>query len=81
MYYTLGNLDLKYRSSLKSIQLLSVVKYTLVVKHGIGKILEPVVEAIKELEHVDKCMHAIGYWGVFECFHSIYTGEGSHFSI
>ena len=81
MYYTLGNLDPKYRSSLKSIQLLSVVKYTLVVKHGIGKILEPVVEAIKELEQVDTCMHAIGYWRVFEFFHSIYTGEGSHFSI
>lgn len=52
VYYSLGNLHPKYRSSLKSIQLLSVVKYEMVVKYGIANILQPVVEAIQALEKV-----------------------------
>lgn len=51
-YYTLGNLSPKYRSSLRSIQLLIAVKSNLLVKYGADKILEPVLEEIKQLESV-----------------------------
>ena len=57
VYYSLGNLDPRYRSSLKSIQLLSAVKYDIVVKYGIEEILKPTVEAIKKLEKV--CTYVI----------------------
>ena len=52
LYYTLGNLHPKLRSSLKGIHLLSIVKHSYVIKYGIDKILEPVVEAVKKLEEV-----------------------------
>ena len=51
-YYTLGNLPPKLRSSLKSIHLLNVCRYTDIEKYGIDVILEPFVEEIKELEKV-----------------------------
>ena len=54
LYYTLGNIHPKFRSSLKSIQLLSIVKYSCIVDYGIDVILEPVVEAIMKLEQVKK---------------------------
>ena len=53
-YYTLSNVDPKYRSSLKAIQLVTVVKHTLVKKYGLDKILEPFVSRVKELEQVTK---------------------------
>ena len=52
VYYTLGNLHPELRSSLKSIQLLCVVKHSYVVHYGIEKIFQPIVEAVLELEKV-----------------------------
>ena len=49
-YYTLGNLDPKFRSSLKAIQLLCVVKYNHIKKYGITEVLAPIVRAIWQLE-------------------------------
>ena len=53
VYYVLGNLHPKLRSSLKSIQLLCAVKHAFIVKYGIERILQPIVEAIQELEKVN----------------------------
>ena len=52
MYYLLGNLHPKFRSSLKSIQLLCVTRNPIIVKYGIEEILKPIVESIQELEKV-----------------------------
>ena len=51
-YSTLGNLDPVLRSSLKNIHLLCVVKYELIKKYGIEKVMTPIVEALLELEKV-----------------------------
>ena len=51
-YYTLGNLSPKYRSSLHSIQMLIAVKSKFLAQYGADKILEPVLEEIKQLERV-----------------------------
>lgn len=51
-YYQLGNINPKYRSTLHSIQLLAVVKCSYIDKYGVDVILEPMMEAVKELETV-----------------------------
>ena len=51
-YYQLGNIDPKYRSTLHTIQLLAVVKCAYIEKYGMNIILEPMMEAVKELETV-----------------------------
>lgn len=50
LYYTLGNLDPKLRSSLKSIHLLSIAKYELIIRYGIEELLKPVVHDVLKLE-------------------------------
>lgn len=52
LYYTLGNLDPKLRSSLKSIHLLSIAKYEIICKYGIENLLKPVVDDVLKLERV-----------------------------
>lgn len=52
VYYLLGNLDPKLRSSLKNIQLLCVARNPIIVKYGIEEILKPIVESIQALEKV-----------------------------
>ncbi len=52
LYYTLGNIVPKLRSTIQSIQLLSVVKDTFVRKYGIDAILAPFVDEVKLLEGV-----------------------------
>ena len=52
VYYTLGNLDPRLRSTLKSIHLLCVAKYSVIKKYGFEKILSPVIEDIQRLESV-----------------------------
>ena len=51
-YYTLGNISPKYRSSLWSIQLLIAVESNMLVRYGSDKILQPVLDEIKQLECV-----------------------------
>lgn len=48
----LGNVSPKFRSSLKSIQLLALVEKPVYDKYGMDKILEPAIADIKELEKV-----------------------------
>ena len=52
LYYMLGNIDPKYRSTLHTIQLLAVVKSAYIDKYGVNAILEPVMEAVRKLESV-----------------------------
>ena len=48
-YFTLGNISPKYRSKLKSIQLLALVKNSLIKKYGMNSVLEPIVKDLKAL--------------------------------
>ena len=52
VYYTLGNLNPKLRSSLKSIHLLSIAKYEYIRRYGIEEVLRPVIEDVLRLEQV-----------------------------
>lgn len=49
MFYFLANVRPRYRSTLKSIQLLPVGKYEDIVKYGIDDFMAPLVEDIKTL--------------------------------
>ena len=49
-YYTLGNLHPKLRSTLDGINLLAIVKVSVIQTYGIDAILEPFVDAIRKLE-------------------------------
>lgn len=51
-YYTLGNISPKYRSRMRCIQLLTVVKSTVLQTYGVDTILEPFMEDLKALEQV-----------------------------
>jgi type IV secretory pathway TrbL component len=51
-YYTLGNLPPRLRSTLNSIQLVTICNSKDVDTYGIDKILEPFIEAIQALEKV-----------------------------
>ena len=51
-YYILGNVRPQFRSSLKSIQLVSVMKASYIQKHGMNAILQPFMDDIKLLERV-----------------------------
>jgi hypothetical protein len=51
--YTLRNLRLSLRSSLKCIQLVAVTKSDHISKYGIDVILEPHMNSIKMLEQVN----------------------------
>ncbi|XP_020909444.1 uncharacterized protein LOC110247358 [Exaiptasia diaphana] len=48
-YYQLANLPIKYRSKIKSINLLALCTWNNVKEYGIDKIFEPLVEELKQL--------------------------------
>lgn len=48
-YFTLGNIIPKYRSSLKSIYLLGVVKSSIVSEYGFAPILKPFIDDVNHL--------------------------------
>ena len=52
VYYTLGNIDPKLRSSLKCIQLLSIAKYEYIRTHGVEELLKPIINDVLKLEQV-----------------------------
>ena len=58
VYWTLANLDSKYRSTLHAIQLAVLCKVSAVREHGYHKILEPLVQDLMTLEengvHIEK---------------------------
>ena len=43
-YYTLANLEPKYRATLRSIQLIAVVTYPLLKQYGFAGVLQPFIE-------------------------------------
>ena len=51
-YYTLGNLRPHLRSSLKSVQLVCIVKVKYIQKYGINSVLEPFMNDVHLLEKV-----------------------------
>lgn len=56
-YYLLGNISLEYRSTTKAIQLLAVVKCSVLKYYGIDKVLEPFMDDIHQLEQVSFIIH------------------------
>ena len=48
-YFTLGNLDPKFRSKVKRIHLLAIAKCEHLKKYGTNAILKPIIEDIKKL--------------------------------
>lgn len=69
-YYTLANISPRHRSSLKMIQLVSLVKSVNVSSYGVDKILQPFMEDIAKLEvvseikllvNVNSCIHNVTY--------------------
>ena len=48
----LGNISPEYRSSTTTIQLLAVVKHSVLKRYGIDKVLEPFMDDIHSLEQV-----------------------------
>ncbi len=48
-YFSLGNVQLKYRSKLSSIKLLCIVKSKHVSLYGMDRVLEPIVTDIKKM--------------------------------
>jgi hypothetical protein len=51
-YYVVGNIEPRYRSALRVIQLVTLVKSKLVDEYGVDEILKPFVESILKLEQV-----------------------------
>lgn len=49
-YYTIGNLSPKFQSSLKAIQLVAVVKSSIIEKYGTSVILRSFMDDIRILE-------------------------------
>lgn len=52
VYYTLGNIDPKYRSQLDSIQLLLIATTPVIKQYGIDALLEPFMNDLAYLEQV-----------------------------
>lgn len=51
-YYTLGNIEPRYRSALHMIQLVCLAKSKLIDEYGVDEVLKPFVESIQKLEKV-----------------------------
>uniref|UniRef100_A0A1X7TKY7 Uncharacterized protein n=1 Tax=Amphimedon queenslandica TaxID=400682 RepID=A0A1X7TKY7_AMPQE len=49
IFFTIGNLHPKYRSSFKSIFLSTAVNYSIVERHGMNEVLKPFVEELNKL--------------------------------
>lgn len=49
VFFSLGNIHPKYRSSLRAIQLVSLAPVPLIEKYGIDKILQPFVDDLNTL--------------------------------
>lgn len=60
IYYTLGNIHPNYRSRIMCIQLLAVVKSSVLQEHGPDTILEPFLEDIRALESVSHNLFCLG---------------------
>ena len=58
-YFTFGNIKPEFRSTLRAIQLLCVVKTDFIEKYGIDEILTPFMSAIKQLECVSTHIHIL----------------------
>lgn len=54
VYYTLGNINPKYRSQLDAIQLLAIATSPVIKKYGIDAILEPFLDDLQYIEQVNK---------------------------
>lgn len=50
VYFTLGNVDSKYRSTIKSVNLLSIIRTETVKRFGLNFLLRPIVDDLKKLE-------------------------------
>ena len=56
-YYTLGNIEPRYRANLDTIQLVCITKSSCIDKYGMDTILEPFIESVRTLKSV--CIHIL----------------------
>ena len=56
-YFTLGNLQPKFRSKLSAIQLIAIVKTTILAMYGMDAVLQPLVDDLKKLVGVIIYLH------------------------
>ena len=66
VFFTLGNLHPKYRSSYRAINLVAIANSTIVQKHGLNKILRPFIEDINHLSTVGMKVSFQGHEEVFK---------------
>ena len=60
-YFSLSNLSPHLRSSLKSIYLVTVAYFTDIDKYGVDKILEPLMDDIKQLEQASSTINCVHF--------------------
>ena len=65
-YFTLGNLHPKYRSTLKSIHLLALIKNEHLKKYGVDSVLQHITNDVAKLEEV-----RMGIWAVLALGYSL----------
>lgn len=57
-YYMLGNIAPQYRSVMKAVQLVAILKHSVLKSYGIDKVLLPFMDDIRALEQVsDKVLY------------------------
>lgn len=73
-YFTLGNLEPKFRSTIVSIQLLGIVKKSVMDMYGIDAVLQPFMDDIKKLVGKFMCQNSffpftilLGTWILYGC--------------
>ena len=77
-YYMLGNIPPAYRSSLKCIQLVTVVKYTDLIKYGIDSIITPFMDDLKSLEAVSTVIYMYITYLLIRCYLWFFRMKGLH---
>lgn len=65
-YWTLANIYPKVRSTLKTVNLLSIAKYSVLKKYGVGKILESFITDIKILQNEGVTINVRGVEKVYK---------------
>lgn len=58
-YYTLGNIEPRFHSTLKTIQLIVVITYPLLKKYGFAQVLQPFIADVNKLRKVSVILYIL----------------------
>ena len=73
-YFVLGNLQPKYRSKLKAIQLVALCKTSYVKKYSLNQVLEPIIQDLTHLVRHNNYT----WWCLYIIVLSLHAGSGFH---